>query len=79
VPGRLAKKLLELAEKYGRPAPQGTIIRLRLTQRDLASMIGATRESVNKHLQSFRAQGMISVDGRSISVRDTEKLQRRAH
>jgi CRP-like cAMP-binding protein len=79
VPGRLAKKLIELADKYGRPVPTGTAITLRVTQRDLAAMIGATRESVNKHLQSFRAQGMIGVDRRRLVVRDRDRLVRRIY
>lgn len=80
VPGRLAKRLLELSERYGRPGSEGTtMIRLRLTQRDIAAMIGATRESVNKHLRSFTAQGMIVAQGRHIVIRDTEKLRRRVY
>jgi CRP-like cAMP-binding protein len=79
VPGRLAKKLLELADKYGRPGADGIAIGLRVTQRDLAAMIGATRESVNKHLQSFRAQGMIGLEGRRLVIRDRERLVRRVY
>lgn len=79
VPGRLAKKLLELAGRYGRQVPTGTAIGLRITQRDLAAMIGATRESVNKHLQSFRAQGLISMDDRRVVIHDRERLARRVY
>ena len=79
VPGRLAKKLLEIADKYGRAVPTGIAIGLRITQRDLAAMIGATRESVNKHLQSFRAQGLISTDDRRVVVKDREKLEKRIY
>lgn len=79
VPGRLAKKLLELAQKYGRQTPSGVAIALRITQRDLAAMIGATRESVNKHLQSFRAQGMITLEGRRMIVKDLDRLAKRIY
>ena len=79
VPGRLAKKLLELADKYPRSVPQGTAIGMRITQRDLAAMIGATRESVNKHLQSFRGQGLIQIDGRRVIIKDRERLARRVY
>lgn len=76
VPGRLAKKLLDLMQDHGRPVPGGVLIGLRLTQRELAAMIGATREAVNRHLGSFRAQGMIALQGRHIVVLDADKLQR---
>ena len=79
VPGRLAKKLIELCEKYGREGPEGIAISLRVTQRDLAAMIGATRESVNKHLQSFRSQGMISLAGRRLIILDRDRLVRRVY
>lgn len=79
VPGRLAKKLLELAERYGKTGPSGISIGLRVTQRDLAAMIGATRESVNKHLQSFRAQGMIGFERRRLLIRDLERLKKRIY
>ncbi|HEY3117582.1 MAG TPA: Crp/Fnr family transcriptional regulator [Chloroflexota bacterium] len=79
VAGRLAKRLVDLAARYGRPSPDGTVISLRLTQRELAGMIGATRESVNKHLQSLRAQRIITADGGRIVIRDLEKLRRRIY
>lgn len=58
-PGRLARKLLELAHDHGQAEPGGVRINLTLTQSDLASLIGATRESVNKALGAFRRQGLI--------------------
>ena len=79
VAGRLAKRLVDLAVRYGKPSPDGTVISLRLTQRELAGMIGATRESVNKHLQSLRAQPVITADGGRIVIRDLEKLRRRIY
>lgn len=79
VPGRLAKKLLELSDKYGRPGPGGIAIGMRVTQRDLAAMIGATRESVNKHLQSFRVQGMIALEGRRLIIKDHDRLEKRVY
>ncbi|HYM50706.1 MAG TPA: Crp/Fnr family transcriptional regulator, partial [Candidatus Limnocylindrales bacterium] len=50
IPGRVAKKLLELAETHGEQAPGGTRITLRLTQRTLAGMVAASRENVNRAL-----------------------------
>lgn len=61
VPSRLASKLLELAKQHGTPHPNGVRIGLTLTQSDLASLIGTTRESINKALGTFRRQGFIQV------------------
>src|SRR4051812_30945539 len=61
VPGRLAKKLLDLAEQHGHKTPDGMEIELRLTQRELAGMVAASRESVNKHLAYFRQKGMVGL------------------
>ena len=79
VPGRLAKKLLELASSYGIQTPNGTMIGLRLTQQEIARMVGATRESVNKHLRSYRARGIIDMIGQRIVIRRRDELQRRIY
>jgi CRP/FNR family transcriptional regulator, cyclic AMP receptor protein len=79
VPGRLAKKLLELASQYGRNTPIGTVIALRMTQQELATMVGATRESVNKHLRSYRARGILEIDRQRIIILRPEELQRRIY
>jgi CRP/FNR family cyclic AMP-dependent transcriptional regulator len=73
---RLAKLLLQLAEKHGRLA-EGILDR-RLTQSDLAAMIGASRPAVNRALQSLAARGLIAVQGQSILLRDVAGLRRRA-
>lgn len=77
IPGRLAKKLLELADTYGRPDPAGTVIGVRLTQQELATMVGARRESVNKHLQSYRAHGILDLERQQIVIRKPLELRRR--
>lgn len=79
VPGRLAKKLLELAGTYGRETPDGTVIGLRLTQQELATMVGATRESVNKHLRAYRSRGYIEIDRQRIVILRPKELQRRIY
>ena len=79
VPGRLAKKLLQLAETYGHSTPSGTAIGLRITQQELATMVGATRESVNKHLRSYRARGIIDVDRQRIVIKRPDELRRRIY
>jgi CRP/FNR family transcriptional regulator, cyclic AMP receptor protein len=79
VPGRVASQLLSLAREYGQETPEGVRIPMRLTQSDLAALVGSSRVSVNGALGQFRKRGAISVarDGR-ISVHDQDVLARRA-
>ncbi|HEY7062261.1 MAG TPA: Crp/Fnr family transcriptional regulator [Chloroflexota bacterium] len=74
VPRRLEHKLLELAETYGEPTPRGIRIDVRLTQSELASMIGTSRASVNHYLASLEARGIIQRDGQRIVLRRPEAL-----
>jgi CRP-like cAMP-binding protein len=75
--GRLAKRLLELAEKHGQTAGDEVLIELPLTQEDLASMVGATRASVNKLLGWYEDRGMIARRGRRIAVLQPDRLRSR--
>ena len=61
VPVRLARLLVKLAADYGRPLPQGEGVRidLKLSQRDLSTLVASTRESVNKQLRIWREEGAI--------------------
>lgn len=59
VPSRLAKKLLDFADKHGRETPDGVQIDFRLTQDELGSHVGATRESVNKLLRCWQKEGIL--------------------
>ncbi len=79
VPGRVASQLLALAREYGQETPEGTRIPMRLTQADLAALVGASRVSVNQALGQFRKRGAISIarDGH-VSVHDQDALARRA-
>lgn len=73
---RLARKLLELGQNYGTAEAQGVRLNTALTQSDLASMIGATRESTNKILRQFRDDGLITLNnGQTIIIRDAEALR----
>jgi CRP/FNR family cyclic AMP-dependent transcriptional regulator len=76
IPGRLARKLLDLAQAHGEPAGEDVRIRLVLTQSDLASLIGATRESINKVLGAFRRKGLIRMERGHIVVIDRARLVR---
>ncbi len=76
VPGRLASLLQRLAEAYGESDARGMRLALRLTHHDIASMIGATRETVTSTLSRFRDDGLIDVNQRHIIITDPEGLRR---
>ena len=75
VPQRLARKLMELAQSYGRAEAEGVRIDLTLTQTDLASLIGAARESINKSLRDFRRRRWIQIQDGYIVILDPEALR----
>lgn len=75
--GRVAKLLLRLAEAHG-TGPDDVVLDLRLSQSDLAAMVGASRPAVNRALQLLAARNWISVDGQVIVLRDPASLRRRA-
>lgn len=79
LPGRLAKQLLALADERGVKTPEGIRIALRLNQTELASMIGATRESVNRCLNAFAARGIVGLDRDTITLRTPEQLRDRIY
>lgn len=66
--GRIAQKLLQLADMHGVPSGEGRLIPMRLTQNDIAGFVGASRESVNKVMGYFRNKGFISVDSSSLYI-----------
>lgn len=76
--GRLAGLLVELTDRYGRMGSDGVRIELPLSQNEIAGWIGASREAVNKALQSLRKAGCIRTHRRGITVTDLEELVRRA-
>ena len=76
---RFAKKLVELATQHGRREGDMIFIDLSLTQKDMASMVGATRESINKELRTLREKGLVSIQENMICIHNLERLKRRAH
>lgn len=77
VHGRVAKKLLELGELHGVRTPEGIRIELRLTQGELAAMVGASRESVNKVMGYFTDKRFISTDKHKITIMRLADLRHR--
>lgn len=65
---RLAATLIELAHEHGVSDAQGVLVPLRLSQQDLANLIGVTRESVNLALSDFRRKGLVVLEGRSLRL-----------
>ena len=77
--GRVAKKLLELADTHGTKVDDGTRIDVRLTQQEIASMVGASRESVNKVMGYFTDKNFISTDKYKITLHRISDLERRIY
>ena len=78
VPGRIAKTLLGLAERFGTPDGDGVRVAHDLTQEELAQLVGASRETVNKALADFAARGWLRLDGKAVVLLDVDRLTRRA-
>ncbi|MGH3782231.1 MAG: Crp/Fnr family transcriptional regulator [Pseudonocardiaceae bacterium] len=75
---RVARRLVELADRFGEPTESGIRITLPLTQDELASWVGASREAVTKALRTLRTDGYVRTQRRTITVIDIEGLRRRA-
>lgn len=78
VPGRVAKALLDLASRFGDHRDDGIQVHHDLTQEELAQLVGASRETVNKALADFAARGWIRLEPRSVTLLDVERVERRA-
>jgi CRP/FNR family cyclic AMP-dependent transcriptional regulator len=78
VPGRVAKNLLDLAERFGTQESDGLHVHHDLTQEELAQLVGASRETVNKALADFAARGWLQISARSVLITDPERLRKRA-
>jgi CRP-like cAMP-binding protein len=76
--GRLARVLLDMAERHG-VQDNGIVINVALTQAELATMVGATRERINRALAAFKTQRLIEMRGRKIAVLDQAKLRGRVY
>jgi CRP-like cAMP-binding protein len=75
ITGRLAARLVRLADESGTRLPDGAIrLRANLTQGDLAAMVGCTRQSVNKLLGQFADDGLIRQEREGIVVTDLAGL-----
>lgn len=78
VPGRVAKALLDLSRRFGQKTDEGIRVSHDLTQEELAQLVGASRETVNKALADFTTRGWVRREGRAIVLLDLQRLERRA-
>lgn len=76
--GRIAKRLLHLARDYGGQTPAGTRIQLKLSQQELANLVGVSRESVNRVIVGWGEEGLLGRDGRHFVIHDMPRLERLA-
>ena len=71
---RLAHRLVDLSQRFGVKTVRGTLIEARLTQQELADMIGTTRETLAHTLADFRRRGMLDTVAHQVVIRDAERL-----
>jgi CRP-like cAMP-binding protein len=77
VPGRVAKALIDLGERFGKKTDDGLFVHHDLTQEELAQLVGASRETVNKALADFAGRNWLKLDGRAVLITDFERLSKR--
>jgi CRP/FNR family transcriptional regulator len=78
VPGRVAKALLDLADRFGEQQEDGLQVHHDLTQEELAQLVGASRETVNKALADFATRGWLQLSAKSVLLIDPDRLAKRA-
>jgi CRP-like cAMP-binding protein len=76
--GRVAVRLIELCDNHGAAGAGGVEITLPLTQEELAGWTGASREAVNKALNTFKGLGWVKTQRRELVVTDVDALRRYA-
>lgn len=79
VPGRVAKQLLRLAQQFGTQEGDHVRVHHALTQDEIAQLVGASRETVNKALADFVHRGWIQLDVKCALIIDSSKLTQRAN
>jgi CRP/FNR family transcriptional regulator, cyclic AMP receptor protein len=78
VPGRVAKQLLQLAQRFGTQEDGVLRVAHDLRQEEIAQLVGASRETANKALADFAQRGWIRLDVKTVWICDSERLARRA-
>jgi CRP/FNR family transcriptional regulator, cyclic AMP receptor protein len=73
--GRIARRLVELAERFGEPCDDGVRISLRISQEELAGWAGASREATSKALHDLREIGLIDTERRQVTIHSVDGLK----
>ncbi len=76
VPARLAHLLSELSKTDGVPDKQGIRLKAKLTHQEMANLIGCSRETVSTTMGQFRDDGLIQMDGRTITIVNEKGLSK---
>lgn len=71
---RLARRLLDLGQRFGVKTERGTLIQARLTQQELAEMVGTTRETLAHTMTDLRRRGLLDMAHHQVVIRDAERL-----
>ena len=72
---RLAALLLNMAKESGQKSGKAIEFTLPATNQDLAAMIGTVRELVSRNLSRLQAEGIVSIDGRTVTIPDIKRLE----
>jgi len=78
VRGRVARMLIELAEDFGRREAGRVVIDIPITQGELATLVGATRQTVNQTLREFADRGLIGREQQHIALLKADELEKLA-
>ena len=76
VPARLAHLLSELGKTDGIAEKQGVRLKVKLTHQEMANLIGCSRETVSTTMGQFRDNGLIHMDGRTITIVNEKGLSK---
>lgn len=76
--GRVAKLLITMAEQRGDASDEGIELDLKLTQTDIAAMVGGSRQSINQILRSFEDRDYLDLKGKTVLVKEPDRLRKRA-
>jgi len=79
VPSRLARLILRLVDQHPREMRRGLRINIKLSQQELANLIGATREMTSSVLNSFKKSGLIDIEQKYIYIVNRKKLEKIGH
>jgi CRP-like cAMP-binding protein len=78
LPARVASRIITAAQSFGVDAGPGVRLSVHLPQSELASMVGASRQSINKVLRQFQDDGLITIEYGNLVIRAWDSLRKRA-